>query len=342
MAEKNLCAVLLAAGEGKRMRSNKPKVLCEVLLKPMLGWVIDAARGAGISDVCVVTGHLEEMVKEYLGDSATTVTQSERLGTGHAVMMARGFLEEHKGGNVLVACGDAPFLDTKTISAALKQHVSRGDAVTVISASLEDPTGYGRIIRKEDGSLEHIVEQKDASPEEWDVKEVNSGAYWFNVNALLEVLDTEHITKSEITGEYYLTETPAALIKAGYTAGAYEARTPDVVLGANDPKQLYNLGRLARESIIMKHIENGVSIPCTGNVIISPDVKIGSYTQVLPGTILIGKTNIGKCCTIGPNTVIDGCCVGDGATVNASQIKGCKIAENAVVGPFSCIDQSAK
>lgn len=335
--EKNLCAVLLAAGEGKRMRSNKPKVLCEVLLKPMLGWVIDSAKAAGIGDVCVVTGHLEDQVKAYLGDTAATVTQSERLGTGHAVMMAKEFLAAHAGGHVLVACGDAPFLDTKTISAALKQHISRNDAVTVISASLEDPTGYGRIIRKEDGSLAHIVEQKDASAEEWEVREVNSGAYWFNIDALLQVLDTDHIGKSGVTGEYYLTETPAALIKAGYTAGAYEARTPDVVLGANDPKQLYNLGKLARNSVIMKHIESGVSIPCIDGVIISPDAKIGQFTQILPGTIITGKTVIGSCCKIGPNAVIDSCVIGDNAVVNASQVSGVAVEENTVVGPFACI-----
>lgn len=340
MSDKNLCAVLLAAGEGKRMRSNKPKVLCEVLLKPMLGWVMDAAKDAGISDICVVTGHLEDQVKAYLGDSAVTVTQSERLGTGHAVMMAKEFLSSHKGGNVLVACGDAPFLDTKTIAAALKQHVTRGDAVTVISASLDDPTGYGRIIRREDGSLERIVEQKDANAEEWDVKEVNSGAYWFSIDALLEVLDPDIIGKSEITGEYYLTNTPAALLSRGYHAGAYEARTPDVVLGANDPKQLYNLGKLARQSIIMKHIENGVSIPCTGSIIISPDAQIGSYSQILPGSVITGRTVIGEGCRIGPHSVVENSVIGSGSVINASQIKNCTIAENSNIGPFEAVGES--
>ena len=337
MSDNNLCAVLLAAGEGKRMRSNKPKVLCEVLLKPMLGWVMDSAKNAGIGDICVVTGHLEEQVKAYLGDSAETVTQSERLGTGHAVMMAKEFLEKHRGGDVLVACGDAPFLDTKTISKALRQHLTRGDAVTVISASLEDPTGYGRIIRGADGALERIVEQKDANAEEWDVKEVNSGAYWFNIDALLEVLDPDIIGKSEITGEYYLTNTPAALLARGYHAGAYEARTPDVVLGANDPKQLYNLGKLARQSIIMKHIENGVSIPCTGSIIISPDVEIGPYAQVLPGSVITGKTVIGSDCKIGPHSVIENSVIGSGSVINASQVKNATIEENSVVGPFEVI-----
>ena len=337
MSDNNLCAVLLAAGEGKRMRSNKPKVLCEVLLKPMLGWVMDSAKDAGIGDICVVTGHMEEQVKAYLGGSAETVTQSERLGTGHAVMMAKEFLEKHRGGDVLVACGDAPFLDTKTISKALRQHLSRGDAVTVISASLEDPTGYGRIIRGADGALERIVEQKDANAEEWDVKEVNSGAYWFNIDALLEVLDPDIIGKSEITGEYYLTNTPAALLARGYHAGAYEARTPDVVLGANDPKQLYNLGKLARQSIIMKHIENGVSIPCTGSIIISPDVEIGPYAQVLPGSVITGKTVIGSDCKIGPHSVIENSVIGSGSVINASQVKNATVEENSVVGPFEVI-----
>ncbi len=331
----DLCAVVLAAGEGKRMKSGKPKVMLEVLLKPMLGWVLDAARGAGIGDVCVVTGHLEEQVKAYLGGDAVTVTQHERKGTGHAVMMARDFLEAHRGGRVLIACGDAPFLDTATITSALEQHVSRADAVTVISAELDDPFGYGRIIRAADGSVQAIVEQKEGTPEQLAVREVNSGAYWFDVDALLQVLDPGHLAASGITGEHYLTDAVAAVISIGRGAGAYTAETTDVVLGANNPVQLHELGEMARTRIINAHIAAGISIPCADGVIIGPDVRIDHDSVVLPGTVLKGSCTIGANCVIGPNSFIDSSAIGDGVTVNASNLRGVSVGDGDIVGPFA-------
>lgn len=334
-SSEKLCAVILAAGEGKRMRSSKPKVLLEVLLKPMLGWVLDAARDAGVSDLCVVTGHLEEQIKAYLGDSAETVTQHERKGTGHAVMMARDFLERHRGGKVLIACGDAPFLSCETITRALEQHNARADAVTVISATLDDPYGYGRIIRNPAGSVKAIVEQKEGTPEQLDVHEVNSGAYWFDVDVLLEVLDPEHLSASGITGEHYLTDAVAAIISIGKGAGAYAAHDKDVVRGANTPKQLHELGELARTKIIDDHLDNGVNIPCTDGVIIGPDVTIGSDTTILPGTVITGKTSIGDGCLIGPTSVIENSVIGKNVHVNASQVRASKVLDGSDIGPYS-------
>ena len=336
---KDLCAVVLAAGEGKRMNSGKPKVMLEVLLKPMLGWVLDAARAAGVSDVCVVTGYLEEQVKAYLGGSAVTVTQHERKGTGHAVMMARDFLETHRGGRVLIACGDAPFLDSQTITDALEQHIQRGDAVTVISAELDDPQGYGRIIRTSNGSVQAIVEQKEGTPEQLAVREVNSGAYWFDVDALLQVLNPEHLAASGITGEHYLTDAVAALISIGRGAGAYTARTTDVVLGANNPVQLHALGEMARKGIIQQHIANGVAIPCADGVIIGADAQIGRDTVILPGTIITGRCSIGSGCVIGPNSYIHTCTIGNGVTVSASHLSGCTIDDSEKIGPFAAITE---
>ena len=330
-----LCAVVLAAGEGKRMKSGKPKVMLEVLLKPMLGWVLDAARGAGVGDVCVVTGHLEEQVKAYLGSDAVTVTQHERKGTGHAVMMAKDFLEAHRGGRVLIACGDAPFLDTATITNALEQHIARGDAVTVISAELDDPFGYGRIIRTADGAVQAIVEQKEGTDEQLAVREVNSGAYWFDVDALLQVLDPGHLAASGITGEHYLTDAVAAIISIGEGAGAYAAHDKEVVMGANTPVQLHNLGELARTRIISDHLESGVNIPCTDGVIIGPDVVIGSDSTILPGTVITGRTVIGDGCLIGPTSVIDNSTIGNKVCINASQVRESTVQEGTDIGPYS-------
>ena len=180
------CAVILAGGEGKRMKSDKPKTLSEVLGRPMLCWVMSALRKAGIDDICVVKGFKKECVEEYLSTldfSVESVFQAERLGTGHAVMMAKDFLKKHSG-NVVILNGDAPFMDSETIEDSLKAHIENGCAATVISAKVDDPTGYGRIVRDENGNLRAIVEQKDADEETLKINEVNSGGFWFDPNVL--------------------------------------------------------------------------------------------------------------------------------------------------------------
>ncbi len=331
----NTCAVILAAGEGKRMKSNKSKVLLEVQLKPMLGWVTDAIRSAGIADLCAVTGHRREQVEEYLAGSCETVVQTERKGTGHAVMMAREFLERHSGGHVLICCGDAPFLDSDTIADAFSQHTENNASATVISAVLDDPTGYGRLIRGNRGDLLAIVEHKEATSEQLAIQEINSGAYWFEIDPLLEVLD--NIKASSVTGEYYLPDAVKLLIEAGKSVGAFIAQSDDVVLGANDPSQLFELNRLARDKIISRHIANGVSMPCTDGIIISNDVIIGDNVTVFPGTVLKGKTVIHDGCKIGPTSYIDNSEIGENCVISLSQVRKSSVLENTDIGPFSDI-----
>lgn len=238
-------AVILAGGEGKRMKSEKPKTLCEVLSKPMLRWVIDAVRAAGIDDICIVKGYRSEFIDEYvktLDFSVETVLQSERLGTGHAVMMARKFLED-RGGSVVILGGDAPFIDADTIKNSLDQHIKTESCATVISALADDPTGYGRVVRNGDGSLGAVIEHKDADDETRKINEINSGAYWFEVDALLSVLD--RITSDNKAQEYYLPDALKLIISDGKRAGAYVAESADVALGANDPQQLEQLNQIA-------------------------------------------------------------------------------------------------
>lgn len=179
------CAIILAGGEGKRMKSDKPKTLSQVLSKPMLQWVIDSVRKSGIEKICVVKGYKKECIEEYIATldyKIDTVFQSERLGTGHAVMMAKDFLNENKG-DVVILNGDAPFMDYKTICGAYEYHKSGDFSATVISAVLDDATGYGRIVSDSDGSLLSIVEQKDADEKTLLIKEVNSGGYWFDTQS---------------------------------------------------------------------------------------------------------------------------------------------------------------
>ena len=243
----NRCAVILAGGEGKRMKSDIPKPMNEVLGKPMLRWVIDSVRTAGVNDICVVTGYKKEITEEYLKGlpfPVETVYQSERLGTGHAVMMAEEFLRR-KGGETVILCGDAPFMDADTISGAFRQHDADGCAATVLSAMLVDPTGYGRVVRNDDDTLKGIVEHKEADEKTLAIKEVNSGGYWFDTADLLSVLDD--ITANNSAKEYYLPDALDLLLQAGKKVGAYTAASADTVLGANDPQQLEELNRIAAQ-----------------------------------------------------------------------------------------------
>lgn len=238
-------AVILAGGEGKRMKSNKPKPMSEVLGKPMLQWVIDSVRAAGVENICVVKGFRKECIEEYVATlpyKVETVYQAERLGTGHAVMMAKDFLKENKG-DVVILCGDAPFMDKDTIADAFSQHDKENASATVISAVLTDSTGYGRIVRNDDGSLKAIVEQKEADEETLKIKEVNSGGYWFDSEDLLSVLDS--ITSDNASKEYYLPDALKLLLADGKVVGAFTASSPDTVLGANDPQQLEELNQIA-------------------------------------------------------------------------------------------------
>lgn len=307
----NACAVILAGGEGKRMKSDRPKVLSEVLFKPLIQWVIDAVRESGIEDICVVTGSKKEFVEEYLSTlpfEVNTVFQSERLGTGHAVMTASDFLEKHRGSKVMILNGDAPFISSGTINSVIE--ASKNSDCTVVSAEVDIPFGYGRILRKDDGvSLKAIVEEKEADNEIRRIKEVNSGVYCFETDALIDALSK--IKPSSKTGEYYLTDTIEILQTCGKRVIAFLAENSDSVLGANDCVQLAQLNEIARRRILEKHMKNGVNIPCTDGVMIGTDVTVGANTVILPATVLRGKTTVGSFCEIGPAVVIEDTVVED-------------------------------
>ncbi|HCB94971.1 MAG: NTP transferase domain-containing protein [Ruminococcus bromii] len=243
----NNCAIILAGGEGKRMKSDKPKTLSMVLNKPMLLWVISALKGAGIDDICIVKGYKKECIEDFIDTldfEVESVFQAERLGTGHAVMMAKEFLKKHSG-NVVILNGDAPFMTSDTIKKSLDKHIESQSSATVISAKVDNPTGYGRIVRGEDGSLKAIVEQKDADEETLKINEVNSGGFWFDCQLLLSVLD--RIKSNNKAGEYYLPDAIKLLLSDGKKVEAYTAECSDTVLGANDPAQLEELNQIAKQ-----------------------------------------------------------------------------------------------
>ncbi|WP_295088006.1 bifunctional UDP-N-acetylglucosamine diphosphorylase/glucosamine-1-phosphate N-acetyltransferase GlmU [Ruminococcus sp.] len=324
-------AVILAGGQGKRMKAEMPKPLFKVLGEPMLHWVITACESADITDICVVKGFKGEMIDEYLGKKYTTVLQAERLGTGHAVQQAIPFLENDTSGNTLVLCGDAPFIDEETIRNSLKTHEEQGNSVTVITAELENPFGYGRIIRSAKG-ISGIVEQKDATDEQKAVKEVNSGAYWFRTADLVELLGK--LDNNNAQNEYYLTDTVSIAISEGKNAGAFKSDNADIIKGANDRKDLLELNTYARMAVINKHLANGVEFTCTDGVVIERSVEIGVGTEILPNTILRRNTSVGQNCVIGPNTLVENCKIGDEVSLNTVQAYDSVIESGVNIGPY--------
>lgn len=327
-------AIILAAGDGKRMKSSRPKVMCEVLEKPMVGWVLNSLYEADFDseNIGVVVGNGAEIVSEYVNSRGVSRTfmQAERKGTGHAVMQAAEMLELCD--NVLVLCGDAPFIDSDTIKNSLEAHVSSGSKVTVVTAEIENPTGYGRIIRDEKGNLLRITEQKDCTEQEKLIKEINSGVYWFDSKALEAALP--RLQTANAAGEYYLTDVIGITLSDGGKASAFCADNADIVLGANSRRDLLRLNTIARNNIIDKHLDNGVEFVCTDGIIIGKDVVIGQDCKILPNTILRGKTTIGAGSVIGPNSIIENCTIGENNVLNNVQAYDSVLYNNVKAGPF--------
>ena len=326
------CAIILAGGKGTRMKSELPKVMCEVIFEPMISYVVRAVKEAGAEDICVITGYNHEIVEAYLPQGIKTALQSPQLGTGHAVMQAREFITEHKDDDILILNGDGPLMDADTINKAYEYHKQNANSITLISAIVDDTNGIGHIKRDENGTLLRIVEHKDANEEEKKINESNAGVYWFNGNDLLYALD--NITNNNVQNEYYLTDSLEILINQGKNAGAYVCENSEAVLGANDRKQLNDLNTIVRRNINDKHLLNGVDIPCTDGVMIGIDVKIGNSTKILPNTIILGNTVIGDNCVIGPNTYIHSSTVGNGVILDNCKITDSTIEDGVDCGPF--------
>ena len=326
------CAIILAGGKGTRMKSDMPKVMCQVLFQPMLHYVIRAVKEAGCEKLCVVTGYRHEIVEEYLDSSIETAYQNPQLGTGHAVMMARDFIEKHKDDEILILNGDGPLMDANTINKAYAYHKENENSITLVSAIVEDTMGIGHIKRDENGTLLRIVEHKDATEEEKQIKESNAGVYWFNGSDLLYAIS--NLTNNNAQNEYYLTDCLEILIKQGKNAGAYVCENSEVILGANDRKQLSELNAIMRRNINDALMVSGVNIPCTDGVMIGMDVKIGVGTTVLPNTIILGDTVIGENCTIGPNSYIKNGKIGNEVVLDNVKLTDSEVEDGVDCGPF--------
>lgn len=328
----HLMAVILAAGEGKRMKSKKSKLLHKVGGSPLVECVYKEVKEAKADEIVLIVGHMAEQIKEYMGDKVLYAQQNERLGTGHAVMQAEEYLKG-KDGNVLILCGDTPLITSETILQTLKTHEESNNSATVITAQLHNPSGYGRIIRDENGNVKKIVEDKDASPEEKKVNEINSGMYCFKINDLCEALGQLNNNNSQ--GEYYLTDTLEILIKRGMKVGALKVEDQKEVFGINDRMQLAEACQIQKMRTLNKLMKNGVTIIDPASTYIDDQVEIGMDSIIYPSTIIEGNTVIGEDCIIGPGCRIVNSKIQDSVEIKNSVIMESSVDSNTTVGPFA-------
>ena len=295
---------------------------------------IDASKAAGADKVCAVVGHKAETVKEVLGDVCEFALQAEQKGTGHAVMQAIDVIKNSKG-EVVILNGDTPLITAETINKAIEYHKNNDNQATVITAILDDATGYGRIVRDNDGSVLKIVEQKDASEEEKKINEVNSGMYVFDAQSLVYALDK--ITPNNAQGEYYLTDTLEILLSAGKKIGGYAISDNDEIRGINDRVQLNEAEKIMQKRINEYHMRNGVTMRNPESVYIEDGVEIGNDTEICQNVTIKSGTKIGSDCVIGSGSMLDRAVIHDGVDVLSSVILESEVDEGTHVGPFAYI-----
>ncbi|MBQ9988468.1 MAG: bifunctional UDP-N-acetylglucosamine diphosphorylase/glucosamine-1-phosphate N-acetyltransferase GlmU [Clostridia bacterium] len=320
-------SIILAAGQGTRMKSERPKVLHEVAGVSMIRRVLNVCPD-GPAPV-VIIGHGADAVREHVGDRARFALQAERLGTGHAVMMARDAIQAHDG-PVLIMAGDMPLLTQEAVSALVSAAERTGAAL--LTSVLADPTGYGRILRDESGCVTGIVEQKDATPEQQAIREVNASVYCVPAQPLLQCLN--ELKNDNAQGEYYLTDCVALLREKGV---AMEAVTADefTCMGVNDRVQLAQAERVVRARVTEKLMRSGVTIIDPERVVIEETVCIGQDTVIEPGAVLRGATVIGPGCRILGTTRMESAVVGGHTTVESSVLLSARVGEHTTVGPFA-------
>lgn len=326
----SLETLILAAGKGTRMKSKLPKVLHRVGGKPMVQHVIDAAKKAGSSREVVVIGAGAQLVEETIS-GVEFVMQEEQLGTGHAVLSAKKNFEQSEG-TILILCGDTPLLTGKLLKNFTAAHKESNCAATVLTAKMPDATGYGRIIREEDGTFQKIVEEKDANELEKKIHEINAGVYCFDMKKLFGAL--EKVNNNNAQGEYYLPDTLTILKDEGESIGAFQAPYADETLGINSRVQLAAADKFFHMKKNQELLESGVTIIDPNTTFIDYDSQIGQDTIIKPNTYIEGKTIIGEDCVIGPNVRFVDMKVGDKVTAQFSYCHEAEICDGVTLGPY--------
>ncbi|MFB7287167.1 bifunctional UDP-N-acetylglucosamine diphosphorylase/glucosamine-1-phosphate N-acetyltransferase GlmU [Actinacidiphila glaucinigra] len=334
-AHRPAAVIVLAAGEGTRMKSATPKVLHAISGRSLVGHVVAAARALDPEHLLVVVGHAREQVTAHLAgaDAAVrTAVQHEQNGTGHAVRAGLAELPELTG-TVVITAGDTPLLTPDTLRALVEAHAADGNAVTVLTAEVPDPTGYGRIVRGADGSVLAIVEQKDATDEQQALREINSGVFAFDARLLAEAL--AKVTTDNAQGEEYLTDTLGILREAGHRVGASVAEDHREIAGINNRVQLAEARRILNDRLLRRAMLEGATIMDPASTWVDVTVEFEPDTLVLPNTQLYGATRIASGAEVGPNCTLTDTLVGPGATVSNTVAVDAEIGEAATVGPYA-------
>jgi bifunctional UDP-N-acetylglucosamine pyrophosphorylase/glucosamine-1-phosphate N-acetyltransferase len=328
----NLKTLILAAGKGTRMKSDLPKVLHKVNGVPMVKKIIEVLNKLNPQENILILGHEKEMILETLGD-VQYVVQEEQLGTGHAIMIAEEKLKDYDG-DIMVVCGDTPLLTSETLEKMHEKHVASGAVTTILTSIVEDPYGYGRIV-KEDSIVKAIVEEKEAKEDEKKIKEINAGVYCFDSKKLFEALSKieKHVEKNE----YYLTDVIGIHVKANEKVETYILENNEEVLGVNSKVQLAEAEKVLRGRKNIELMNNGVILIDPENTYIEESVQIGTDTVIYPGALLQGETIIGNNCEITGNTRILDSKIGNNVIIQSSIIKESVLEQGVTIGPFAHI-----
>lgn len=333
-------AVILAAGKSTRMKSRLPKAVHPLCGRPMVSYIIDACKSAGISQVVVVVGHQGEAVVSSLTEQAHQerhsdvrfAWQTEQRGTGHALMAAMDAVPPSTK-CLLVLPGDTPLITGKHLSELVHHHVQNRNDATLLTTVLPDGSHYGRIVRADDGSVLRIVEARDADPETLAIREINTAIYCFNPEQLVPALD--QIRPDNNQGEYYLTDVIEILAKSGRRVGAVTCPDPSVVLGINHRAELAQVEAVMRERILQSFMLAGVTIVDPKNTYVDVDVEIAPDTVILPNTHITGRSKLAENCRVGPSVWIADSTLGSGVKASFCCISQCSIGENTIVEPFA-------
>jgi bifunctional UDP-N-acetylglucosamine pyrophosphorylase/glucosamine-1-phosphate N-acetyltransferase len=331
---KDMIAIILAAGQGTRMYSGLPKVLHSVAGQPMIDHVLEAIQPLEPKRIYVVTGFMAQTVQEHVGRRAVCVKQDKRLGTAHAVKQVLPFITDFHG-DVLITVGDAPLIKTETVRELVKRRRAHQVAATVLTTEMENPTGYGRIVRSRDGTVRKIVEEKDTNTYEVAINEINTGIYVFDNQKMIQAL--RKVGNKNAQKEYYLTDTIEILGRLGYEVEPVVAADSSETMGINSRAELARAESYLRNRIAMSVMEQGVTVIDPSTTYIDKQVRLGRDTVIRPFTILQGKCDIGERCDIGPNAHIIDSSIGNDCTVKFGSVEKSSIGDNVTVGPYSSI-----
>ena len=329
----NKFAIILAAGKGTRMKSGRSdvsKVSFPILGRPMVKYVLEALKPLGMEKIVTVVGFGGETTKSIVEGDSEVVWQNEQKGTGHAVMMAAPALADLEG-ETIICCGDTPLLTSKTLSALLSSHQTNHNDLTILTSVIDDPRGYGRIV-KENGRVKRIVEQKDCTPDEAAIHEVNAGVYVFDNAELFR--DLNRLTPNNAAGEYYLTDVIAMFVGDGKKVSTFSVADVNETMGVNDRYQLSVAAKIIQRRINKAWMLSGVSIEDPDTTYISPDSSIGQDCVIRPNTYILGGTSIGRDNVIGPSTYLERVKANNGNVIEWSHLVDTVIGSNTTLGPY--------